>query len=511
MSTDIVENIITVSIICSFFALAVLMARKFSKAKGLLVRNIIWIVLLLRLLIPVMINVPFGLFESQQNASESNNYNYYNIIADSETVSETLPLQESRSSENIALEENTTSKVAKYTKKLFWLDVIVIVYFLGLALSIAHYFFKAILLHKSLSKIKACDDIFVLDLFMKTKSTLNIKRNIPLLIEEQNVPPAVCGIFRTRIILPKSATENTSGDELEYIFIHELTHYKKLDVLKLFLMEIVLCIHWFNPILYYVKNAIVQDIELACDESVIDSIQKDKHAVYAQMLINFSSHKTIIQPLVLTSNLAVKKAKHLKERIIMIKKFKKSKFGIISFAVIVLISLLLIVLTSCKNGVEATMDSELTTNPSSRTGTRTVELNSMGKIIAENEMVPLVDGNDVVLTIDPNMQKKLEKILEQHINEAFNKITSKNTDNEVFDNMFDLIKNWCENLNITYEEQVYRSVSIKLLALSQINTSIGSQIRSILSDDLGLTPQQIIIEDTNRLDNAIAELILLYK
>lgn len=495
MSTDIVENIITVSIICSFFALAVLMARKFSKAKGLLVRNIIWIILLLRLLIPVMINLPFGLFESQQNVSEGNNYN---TIVDSETVSEALPLQESSSSENIALEENLTSKVEKSAKKLYWLDVIVIVYFLGLALSIAHYFFKAILLHKSLSKLKACDDIVVLDLFMKTKSTLNIKRNIPLLIEEQNVPPAVCGIFRTRIILPKSATENTSGDELEYIFIHELTHYKKLDVLKLFLMEIVLCIHWFNPILYYVKNAIVQDIELACDESVIDSIQKDKHAVYAQMLINFSSRKTIIQPLVLTSNFAVKKAKHLKERIVMIKKFKKSKFGIISFAVIVLISLLLIVLTSCKNGAEATMDSELTTNPSSRTGTRTVELNSMGKIIAENEVVPPADGNDVVLTIDHNSQKRLEKILEQHTNDAF------------YD-MFDLIKSWCENLNITYEKQVYINVSFKLLALSQNTSSIGSEIRIILSENMGLAMAQIFVDNTNRLDTDIAELILNYK
>ncbi len=67
------------------------------------------------------------------------------------------------------------------------------------------------------------------------------------------------------------------------------------------------------------------------------------------------------------------------------------------------------------SGIEATMEGELTANLSSRTGYRTVEVNSRGKIIAEKFSTPATDGNDVVLTLDLNMQKKLEETLEQNI------------------------------------------------------------------------------------------------
>jgi penicillin-binding protein 2 len=70
------------------------------------------------------------------------------------------------------------------------------------------------------------------------------------------------------------------------------------------------------------------------------------------------------------------------------------------------------------SGIEATMEGELTPNLSSRTGVRKVEVNSKGKIISEKSVIPPIDGNDVVLTIDIKMQKKLEDTLEQNIKEV---------------------------------------------------------------------------------------------
>ena len=71
------------------------------------------------------------------------------------------------------------------------------------------------------------------------------------------------------------------------------------------------------------------------------------------------------------------------------------------------------------SGIEATMEGELTANLASRTGTRTVEVNSKGKIVAEKSVTAATDGNDVILTIDLKMQKKLEEILEENINLAY--------------------------------------------------------------------------------------------
>ena len=70
------------------------------------------------------------------------------------------------------------------------------------------------------------------------------------------------------------------------------------------------------------------------------------------------------------------------------------------------------------SGIEATMEGELTPNLSSRTGIRTVEVNSRGKIMIETSLILPIDGNDVVLTLDTKMQKKLEETLEQNIKEV---------------------------------------------------------------------------------------------
>ncbi|MCK5129741.1 MAG: hypothetical protein KAQ68_07805, partial [Clostridiales bacterium] len=70
------------------------------------------------------------------------------------------------------------------------------------------------------------------------------------------------------------------------------------------------------------------------------------------------------------------------------------------------------------SGIEATMEGELTPNLSSRTGMRIVEVNSRGKIVAQKGIISPIDGNDVILTIDINMQKKLEEALAQNIMEV---------------------------------------------------------------------------------------------
>jgi len=67
------------------------------------------------------------------------------------------------------------------------------------------------------------------------------------------------------------------------------------------------------------------------------------------------------------------------------------------------------------SGIEATMEGELSSNLSSRTGTRTVEVNSKGKIVSEKSVDIPTDGNDVVLTLDLKLQKKLEEVLEENI------------------------------------------------------------------------------------------------
>lgn len=66
-------------------------------------------------------------------------------------------------------------------------------------------------------------------------------------------------------------------------------------------------------------------------------------------------------------------------------------------------------------GIESVMERYLTGNGKNNVGKREIEVSSTGQILRELGYEPPKDGNNVMLTIDLNMQKKLEEALEQNV------------------------------------------------------------------------------------------------
>ncbi|MBR2571952.1 MAG: hypothetical protein IKE30_07465 [Clostridia bacterium] len=66
-------------------------------------------------------------------------------------------------------------------------------------------------------------------------------------------------------------------------------------------------------------------------------------------------------------------------------------------------------------GIESSMEDQLSPNLAKRQGKRVVEINNRGKIIREIEYQAPVDGNDVVLTLDTQLQEVMENALEANI------------------------------------------------------------------------------------------------
>lgn len=77
--------------------------------------------------------------------------------------------------------------------------------------------------------------------------------------------PFVFGAIRPKIYLPAELGEHERG----YILKHEQVHIKRLDHLIKPLAFAVLCIHWFNPLVWIAFVLMSEDMELSCDESVI--------------------------------------------------------------------------------------------------------------------------------------------------------------------------------------------------------------------------------------------------
>lgn len=346
MIPGIFYNIAIISFMCSGVALFTLFIRKIiGKSTGAWWRSIVWVLLLIRLCVPVTIQSPIGVMDrivGTENVYQVNEIESQNSVTTDTDIPAAplaqLPVQEAQES-NIV-----TENAAEQAKGFDWAELAGYIYAAGVAVFALLFVIRVALLSAKMSKLKICRDKSIISLFDEIKKQMGIKRKIVILIEPDADTPALSGMFFPNIIIPESVLSSTNVSELEYIFIHELMHYKRRDIAKLWLLEITMCIHWFNPVLHLIKPTIVQDFELACDERVLSFINNTEYAGYGNVLVHFSTKKKSHNPLVATSNFAGKKGQNLRERLEMIKRFNKRK--IIVFGV-VLVAALSAVLVSC--------------------------------------------------------------------------------------------------------------------------------------------------------------------
>ncbi|WNX84850.1 M56 family metallopeptidase [Agathobaculum sp. NTUH-O15-33] len=131
--------------------------------------------------------------------------------------------------------------------------------------------------------------------------------------------PLLIGFFRPRIILP--TTELTDSD-FTYTILHELTHYKRHDMFYKWLIQITICLHWFNPIVYLMGREINKACELSCDEAMIRPLDLQERRAYGDTLLNAvnsgGGYKNSIASVTLSESTAL-----LKERLDAIMHFDK--------------------------------------------------------------------------------------------------------------------------------------------------------------------------------------------
>ena len=161
-------------------------------------------------------------------------------------------------------------------------------------------------------------DIKILNLLSDCEEKRNIKTKVELYCNSLIVSPIMIGFFRPSIVLPVRELEDK---ELSYIFIHELSHYKQRDMFYKWLVQIVICIHWFNPFVYLLEKEVNKACELSCDEAVIAILDDSKKREYGDILISFLKSNNLKGSL--ASVTLTEGAQQLKERLGAIINFKR--------------------------------------------------------------------------------------------------------------------------------------------------------------------------------------------
>ena len=137
--------------------------------------------------------------------------------------------------------------------------------------------------------------------------------------------PFILGVIRPKVYLPSGTDEETKA----YVLAHERAHLKRLDHVWKLLGFLLLAIYWFNPLLWLAYILLCRDVELACDEKVIASLDDPGKASYSKALLNVSVSRRSIAACPLAFGEV-----GIKARVKSILNYKKPAFWIILVALL---------------------------------------------------------------------------------------------------------------------------------------------------------------------------------
>lgn len=127
-----------------------------------------------------------------------------------------------------------------------------------------------------------------------TKNWLSVhqqRRRISIRQSSRFSAPLTYGVLRPVILMPSSTRwENT--DSLKYVLAHEYVHIRRFDSIRKLVMIAVLCVHWFNPLVWAMYILANRDIELSCDEAVVRLFGENTKAAYARTLISMEETRS---------------------------------------------------------------------------------------------------------------------------------------------------------------------------------------------------------------------------
>ena len=166
----------------------------------------------------------------------------------------------------------------------------------------------------------------------KLVNSFRLKRQVQIYINDGIKVPITYGVLRPKIIIQSQVLEN--DNLLKYIIIHEMIHIKKFDIVFTHIKNLITCIYWYNPFILLASRYMEDDLELLCDKLVIqkvgDTVKNRKE--YCLSMLQLIELKEIQEKSVL-------KLHPTKERMIIMKRWKREFSGIATLILVVILSI----------------------------------------------------------------------------------------------------------------------------------------------------------------------------
>ena len=111
-----------------------------------------------------------------------------------------------------------------------------------------------------------------------------LPRPLQLKLTDHPHSPAVCGLFRPVILLPRSLVDRLPPEQLRAVLLHELLHFRRGDVWVNCAQALLQITYWWHPLLWLANARIRRLREEAVDDAVMLALKEDAET-YAPTLL----------------------------------------------------------------------------------------------------------------------------------------------------------------------------------------------------------------------------------
>ena len=311
-------KLLNLSISASWLVLAVLVLRLISKRSPKWVNVLLWGIVALRLVLPFSIESALSLIPSAETVSPA-------AVQFDPAPTITSGVSVIDNAVNPSLSEHFAAVPTASVNPLYvWAYLAGWVWLIGLG---------AMLLYALVSYLR---------LRRRVSVSLPIQDHIYLC--DAISSPFILGVVKPHIYLPSGLDEV----QRQNVLAHEQAHLARRDHWWKPLGFALLAVYWFNPVLWLAYTLLCRDIELACDERVIRTMDESAVKTYSTVLLACSMPRKAA----ITCPLAFGEV-GVKERVRNALHYKKPAFWVVAASVAVCVVVAVCFLTNPRTDTDA--------------------------------------------------------------------------------------------------------------------------------------------------------------
>ena len=311
-------KLLNLSISASWLVLAVLVLRLISKRSPKWVNVLLWGIVALRLVLPFSIESALSLIPSAETVSPAAVQ-----FAPAPTITSGVKIIDNAVNPSLS-EHFAAAPLASVNPLYVWTYLAGWVWLIGLG---------AMLLYAFVSYLR---------LRRRVSVSLCVRENIYLC--DAISSPFILGVVKPRIYLPSGLDEV----QRQNVLAHEQAHLARRDHWWKPLGFALLAVYWFNPVLWLAYTLLCRDIELACDERVIRTMDESAVKTYSTVLLACSMPRKAV----ITCPLAFGEV-GVKERVRNALHYKKPAFWVVAAPVAVCVVVAVCFLTNPPTDTDA--------------------------------------------------------------------------------------------------------------------------------------------------------------